>query len=484
MTVHPRPSAPFLDTRPTVVCALSRLVAVLCLHAGLMQTTQADSSVPQRAPADSWLYVARHAHDAAKTASPHDGDQRPSSDLDTARLRPLATISAALDRAVPGCAIIVQSGSESDPLIYEEQVIFDPRRSGTADRPIRLVAETPRGARIVGPRTGQGTLPDNPAEATTVLFSDAHDIELHNFQIENRGSGDADSAAVKVVIRPRSEVPANRIRIAGCRLYGQGRDGLKVAASREVEVYGNRIEGGPDWRESAIDGLSGFDHVIAWNTIRGMWKEGPAFKAGGMRLRFHGNDVEITRKPGRNSVALLIGELGWSNIGKRPMPFAGEDWRWAETQDYDIRGNRLVTDFDNAIWFRGSTDATVVGNFLGNAPGGNYARMLPSIHGLWTDQPTEAPPEYARFVGPVPGEPLKRMYHNRGHILADNHIAPGVVPEMAYAEGSIESDFASTHRIETPRVAADSQAVLPQKLGETAWDRTAVHRLVGLAPAP
>jgi hypothetical protein len=435
---------------------------------GIGPFCHASSEVEQARPT-SWLFVSPRVEASQQTS--HPLPQKPFASLDTAKRNPLPSIREALDRVQPGCAIIVRGGTSEEPVLYEEQVLIGTAHSGEEGAPVWLVSETFRGAKIKGPRFGQ--------EASAVLFRDVQYFQFHNFQVENRPDEPGDNAPIKLLNTPAPRMKPNRVLIAGNQVMGKGCDGIKVGTSREVEVYGNRIEGSMGFTESAIDGVGSFFNKFKWNTVRGYWKEGPAFKGGSMGVVFHSNDVQILGKPADNAVALLIGELGFSNR-KRPMPFEGLHWKWAEAQDFDVQNNRLVTDFVHALWFRGSTHATVVGNYFECASPDSFAKMLRARSGLWRDQPDQAPEPYAEFVQILGNEiPSERViiYHNRYHTIAGNWVGLHVGREVIF-----EQHQDRFHRVEAAKPAADFAAVLSGTIGEAGWDAQAIYRILGVVP--
>ena len=373
----------------------------------------------------------------------------------------METIQAAVDVATPGTAIVVRGRTAEDPMLYEGSVRFSLATSGSEDAPIWLVSETHRGARIVGNAT-----------SSAVELSNAHDVQLHNFQIQNTSTGAEDDAPIKIVNDTGDgEIPRNALVVAGNALFGTGRDGIKFGASRDVYFAGNSIDGGDaGFSQSAIDFVTGVHHEVCWNTIVGRFKEGIAMKGGTMDVVVERNVIDIVGLGDTNAVGLLLGELGFSR-SSRVMPFVGLEWMWAEMQESRITRNHVRTDFEHAVWFRGATSLEVRENVFEATTG--IGRILAVRSGRWMDQPVDPPAEHAAFVE-YDGGADEFTYHNRAHTVVDNWVVPGMQADLVMDDGED-----AQHTLQ-PATDLPGRFPIEGLIGDAGWDASRIVAALGI----
>ncbi len=446
------PDAVQPDQRPT------RLPADV--EEGLPDTLGSTDEGGDGPAAKRFIFVAASAAPAAGVGTPRD-DNGPADSYEGARSAPMESIQAALAAASGGTAIVVQGGTEEDPIVYPGTVTVreEHTATATADAPIWLVAETYRGALIRGDRGGAG-----------LVMRRARHLHLHNFQIE---AVESERASVLHVLGVQDEPPVDvgHLVIAGNTFFGSAVDCVKVTTSMDVKLYGNFFDGGPRSRfsESAMDFVTVFESDVSFNTVRGHFpRHGFRPKAGSMHLLFEGNDVRV-----EETVAAGFGGVGASRVS-RPMPFAGWEWEWAEAHDVVARNNRFVSTGPRAVDFTGARDVLLEANLIQSSRVAVSSRSARS--GGWRDQPDRPPAEHTDSVVVTPQNSRPFLYLSRSNVIQSNYFA---APTLHQAEGDTRLSSYAVRGNER-REVLNANDLLPGPLGVTGWDATAVYRHLGL----
>jgi hypothetical protein len=155
---------------------------------------------------------------------------------------PGQSIQAAVKSAKPGTLINVKAGT------YYENINLSGLR-GTVDRPILLVSADGTGkAKIVG------------SNVATVSAWRGANVGVYGFHIVANTSG-GDEGGVKFGV-------VENFVLAGNLITGTGQDGIKFFKGATGNIIaGNTLDG--TWREEAMDNVSVFRTVFAYNAIRG-----------------------------------------------------------------------------------------------------------------------------------------------------------------------------------------------------------------------
>ena len=395
----------------------------------------------------------------------------------------MQTISAAIARqnTTTGCAVVVGPGQ------YFESVEITGAADGTAANNNFLVSETDRGAEIVGNATGQ--------VASPITLRASH-YQVHNFLLTGRAAvgtpnDDKPVAGIKVEYpdpAPGGNLAVNSVRIAGLSIRGSGLQRVKTTKAREVDFFGNFVErragdanGGVAW-----DMVTHLDSDIRWNTFRGNGANGGLTADAGLYIKgwssgllVDSNDIIADQAGGSETVALKVGDLGFSREN-REFPFGGSDPAiFAEMGQSTVTNNRLETNFDEATHFRGADQITYGANW--HKAGVQYARTLNGIGGRWDNQATTVPAEFSTFVTYEPGtQPTGDRF-----VMGSRRITQTEAGWRATGTAGTVSQHAhaGTNSFLVPAIEDNHLNVLSGTVGEGGWDRSQVLVDLGISAA-
>jgi hypothetical protein len=216
-----------------------------------------------------------------------------------------AALSGISGSASAGCIIVLADGT------YELSSTLQINNTrGTAENPLVFVAESPRGARIVGPAASR-----QAGRAVDIVGTSRH-IHFHNIDIEGRGHTKVDPATFMVTRAGyigasggqgadgrayAARIDPADVTVTGCRFIGNGTDDtVKFVETRGIRFCGNIVMqrddvfvSGVRQVESVIDSVVGHDVILAFNDLRGAANNGIQTKGWGHRWVIAYNDVEL-----------------------------------------------------------------------------------------------------------------------------------------------------------------------------------------------
>lgn len=420
-----------------------------------------------------WMAVASTSGDSGTGyvyGTPNSSNITVHSTKEAAMAAPCDSIQTAIDNADPGTVILVKGGINEENAINYGQAKFNAFNSGSEGNLTHLLCDTPYGARIQGPTSGSG-------ENSAVYNANAHHIIVENFLLEVRRGSVKDDAAFKVVNSSNTgSTPVNHIYLRGCKLStnGGGVDVIKCGASREIYIQGCELET-DGFSQSTIDFVSVMRGEISNCTATGEAKEGIAIKGGSFGLTVEKNIIDITTKSGKNSVALLAGEAGFSR-DNRDIPHPPDEFKWAEFFDSVIRYNSFTTDFDHCLWFRGAANLELYYNYFAGHTS-TLGEMLPAHSGFFQDQ-SGSGGDYSSYVD-VPGTSSGGndvTYHSRFITMYDNKYQNG-------KNSSISEENSGTNSIEA--LTSDTnynfiETETGETIGAGGWDQNEIYSRYGL----
>ena len=260
---------------------------------------------------------------------------------------PLATIQAAADRASPGTAVLVQTGT------YHENVKI--RNSGTEDKPIWFVsADGPGEANIV---------PVNNS-VSTVYGRGTDNVIIRDFAIKG---ADHEHGIEFTQAGHDYHNWVNNLVIEGNYIYDVGDDGIKLAQARNVDVIGNLVSGG---REESIDLVTVMNTRIINNEIRDLdGRSGITAKGGSTNIEIKGNYIHDV-----GADAVTVG--GWTDatlLDKLSLTY--------QASQVTVEGNKIENVEKRSINFLGGQDSIVRDNFFD--PQNNYFTAVNLQSGRW-----------------------------------------------------------------------------------------------------
>lgn len=161
---------------------------------------------------------------------------------------PLRTVQAAVDRAVPGTAVMLKAGA------YVENVEI--RKDGAVDAPIWLVSADGQGAaRLIARDNGQ-----------TVLRAHGEDNWIiKGLQVEGGANGIQFSMSGHLAAAGAQGETRNVVIQDNIIRNVAGADGIKISQAQNFAIVGNRIEGGVG--QEGIDLVYTRNSVVSHNTI-------------------------------------------------------------------------------------------------------------------------------------------------------------------------------------------------------------------------
>lgn len=246
--------------------------------------------------------------------------------------KPYAKIQQAVNKAVPGTAIMVEAGT------YHENVLLPRSVSGTASAPIWLVsADGPQKAHIVAPSAdGLGVITAGGAEHL-VIQGFWITGGTNGIQVSQNGLDYTDMIKNIVI---RDNYVENTVK-----------DGIKVNGGENVTVTNNVTHHTGD---EGIDFLGIVHGVISNNEVSG--NTGPT----GILTKGGSDDVLISGNYIHDVSADGIDVGGWTSekVGYRP----GYD-RF-EAKDVTVIGNRVESVGKRPVATLGAVDSSITGNYL------------------------------------------------------------------------------------------------------------------------
>jgi hypothetical protein len=245
----------------------------------------------------------------------------------------MKTIQAAVDKATPGTAIMVKSGT------YTENVQL--KTDGTTTKPIWLTSADGIGkAKIVAADNTDSVIRAH-GEDNWIVKGFATEGGKNGIQFSQSGSN-LTNLSHNVVIQ---ENIIRNVKVA---------DGIKLSQAHNHAVVGNHIEGGVG--EEGIDNVYTTNSVIAYNTIKDTHGlSAITLKGGSANVTVHHNYIEGAKTDG-----ILIGGYMGKGGGGTSMP-NGVTYQakniWVEHNEIHDVGKRPV----NVL---GGQDSTVKHNWL------------------------------------------------------------------------------------------------------------------------
>ncbi|UEM20900.1 right-handed parallel beta-helix repeat-containing protein [Skermanella mucosa] len=243
---------------------------------------------------------------------------------------PFKTIQAAVDKATPGTAVMVKSGT------YRESVSLDDA-SGTKGKPVWLVSADGEGAAKIIASSGK---PGISAYGEDYIAIKGFTIQGGTEGIKLTQSGShLKNLTTNIVIEDN-------------HISGSSIDGIKLAQARYVAVTGNTVEN--FGREEGIDNVYVRDAVIAYNDISDGSKSG---NRSGITVKAGSEDIEILYNDISDVLdGVLVG--GWSS--KPGVVYPGDiDY---QAKDITVLGNHIYDLAKRAVNVLGGNDSVISDN--------------------------------------------------------------------------------------------------------------------------
>lgn len=243
---------------------------------------------------------------------------------------PFKTIQAALDKAIPGTAVMVKAGE------YHENVKFT--KSGTPDAPIWLTSADGQGeAKVYAVDQSNSTIKGLGTDNVVVqgFWVDGGD-QRNGIQFSQSG-GDFSNLVKNIVIRDNI-------------VHDSGQDSIKVSQGEHVWVVNNHTV---DADDQGVDYVSVNDSVIAYNEIEGVTSDNAlTVKGGSTNVLVEGNLVHNVLRE-----AIKIG--GWT--GEQYMRPGFDTY---EAKNVTVIGNEVYDVGKRALMTLGAQDVVMTNNFL------------------------------------------------------------------------------------------------------------------------
>lgn len=202
---------------------------------------------------------------------------------------PMKTIQAAVDKAAPGTAIMIKSGT------YTENVTL--KTDGTTTKPIWLTSADGIGKAKVVAADNKASVIAGYGEDNWIIKGLATEGGKNGIQFSQSGSG-LKNFSENVVIQ---ENVIKNVKVA---------DGIKLSQAKNHAVVGNHIEGGVG--EEGIDNVYTTNSVIAYNTIKNTHGlSAITMKGGSANIKVHHNFIEGAKIDG----ILIGGYMGKGSSG-------------------------------------------------------------------------------------------------------------------------------------------------------------------------
>ncbi len=433
-----------------------------------------------------WIVVSPRGDDTVAQAAPH-------SELSGAKAQPLATVQAAIRRSGPGAVVLVEAGVYRENVSIAQRETPDGWRGGlgavTAKSPLLIVGADGFGedgkpkARIVGADT-----------TSTVFVNGISHVKLHNLWISGHGeaNGEEDEAPIKFVGGGEALPPsksAGWFTVSGCRVDGRGRDAMKVAKGRHLEVIGCHFD--VTVPESMIDFVSVRESRVQNCLFLGQAKDGASAKAASGKILWEGNVFRYTGlyccAIGWQDPAIMIGGIGWSRE-RRAMP--PDHWN-VECFDSVARRNLIAGAFEHAVILWGARDCRVEGNFVAHtgAPGRFVSPQFawrsetaPSYpwRNQWQEHASEAHETWAQTrEAHTPKLDQLGFAISAGNLIRGNVLSADRGFKTGFSKRS--EDPANPNRIVDERRGTEAEwlaSVGP--IGPSAHDAQAIYRKLGL----
>jgi Ca2+-binding RTX toxin-like protein len=246
---------------------------------------------------------------------------------------PMETIQAAVDKATPGTAVMVKTGT------YTENIQL--KVDGTATKPIWLTSADGIGkAKIIAADNNQSVIAGY-GEDNWVVKGFATEGGKNGIQFSQSGSG-LTNLSHNVVIQ---ENVIRNVSLA---------DGIKLSQADHHAMIGNHIEGGVG--EEGIDNVYTTNSVIAYNTIMNTnGLSAITMKGGSANINVHHNYIEGAKTDG-----ILIGGYMGTGSGGSIMP-NGLDY---QAKNITVEFNEIHEVGKRAVNALGGHDSTVKTNWL------------------------------------------------------------------------------------------------------------------------
>jgi hypothetical protein len=401
--------------------------------------------------------------------------------------QPLATLDAALRRAVPGTGILLREGEYRENLMLTGRDTPALRRLGP-EAPLVILgidgldAEGRPRARLLGRE-----------RRSTIYIAGISHVRLHNLEVGGAaGLGEErDEAPIKFIGAAGDVLPEQAggwLEVAGCRIAGEGVDAIKAGKGQRLRVIGCRFD--VNVRESMVDYVSVIDSEVRNCEFDGHAQDGAAAKGASGRILWDGNIFRYSGNYccaiGWQSPAITIGGISWSQVTRDMAP---DRWN-VECYDSVARRNLFAGAFENAVVFWGARDCLVEQNFVAHsgAPGrpwgARYAwrsNTAPSYpwRNQWSphvEDPSLTWPQ-ARELAPA----IEKLGYapSSGNVVRDNTYAAGKAYAPGFSKNAAEGEKPNV--VEGTRLATEAEwraEVGP--IGVAAYDATAIYAELGL----
>ncbi|UEM03488.1 right-handed parallel beta-helix repeat-containing protein [Skermanella rosea] len=276
----------------------------------------------------------------AKSAVPGVGNTKPTNLLwvddnasgggNGSSASPFKTIQAAVDKATPGTAVMVKSGT------YKGSVSLDDA-SGTAGKPVWLVSADGQGAAKIIASSGK---PGISAYGEDYLVIKGFTIQGGTEGIKLTQSGShLKNMTTNIVIEDN-------------HISGSSIDGIKLAQARYVAVTGNTVEN--FGREEGIDNVYVRDAVIAYNDISDATKAG---NRSGITVKAGSEDIKILY----NDISDVLDGIIIGGYSSQPGKVYPGDIDY-QAKDITVSGNHVYDLAKRAVNVLGGNDSVIADN--------------------------------------------------------------------------------------------------------------------------